>query len=100
MAVAFSSKYSSEIENAMRLFYDTLSEKERRRYVAVEALKIGHGGQSYIASVVGCCRDTVARGIAELATLPDETTENRIRRPGGGRKKATVSEPDLVGNFF
>ena len=42
MVVAFSNKYSPEIENAMRLFYETLSEKERRRYVAVEALKIGH----------------------------------------------------------
>jgi hypothetical protein len=99
MAVAFSN-YSLEIENAMQLFYHTLSEKERRRYVAVEAVKLGYGGQSYIASVVGCNRDTVASGIAELATLPDEASENRIRRPGGGRKKATVSEPDLVDNFF
>jgi len=63
-------------------------------------LKLGYGGQSYLASVVGCNRDTVASGIAELATLPDEASENRIRRPGGGRKKATVSEPDLVDNFF
>ena len=100
MAVAFSGKYSLEIENTMRLFYDTLSEKERRRYVAVEAVKIGYGGQSYIASVVGCSRDTVARGIAELATLPDDANENRTRRPGGGRKKSTVSEPDLVDIFF
>jgi len=46
MAVVFSNKYSPEIENAIRLFYDTLSEKERRRYVAVEALKIGHARQS------------------------------------------------------
>ena len=45
MAVTFPSRYSLEIENTMRLFYDTLSEKERRRYVAVEAVKIGYGGQ-------------------------------------------------------
>ena len=83
MADSFSNQYSPAIENAIRLFYDTLSEKERRRYVAVEAVKFGYGGQSYIASVVGCCRDTVASGLAELATLPDKTTENRTRRPGG-----------------
>lgn len=100
MASSLFAGYSTEIENAMRLFYETLSEKERRRYAAVEALKIGYGGQSYMASVVGCNRDTVASGIAELKTLPDESTENRIRRPGGGRKKATVSEPELVDNFF
>ena len=59
MAVAFSND-SLEIETAMQLFYHTLSEKERRRYVAVEAVKLGYGGQSYLASVVGCNRDTVA----------------------------------------
>jgi hypothetical protein len=100
MAVDSPNQYSLEIENTIGLFYRTLSEIERRRYVAVEAVKIGYGGQSYIAAVAGCSRDTVARGIAELATLPDEANEHRIRRPGGGRKKATVSEPDLVDNFF
>jgi hypothetical protein len=68
MAVAFSND-SLEIENAMQLFYHTLSEKERRRYVAVEAVKLGYGGQSYIASIVGCNRDTVASGIAESPGL-------------------------------
>ena len=100
MASNLDKKYSPEIENAMRLFYNTLSEKERRRYVAVEAMKIGYGGQSYVASVVRCHRDTVASGLAELKTLPDESTENRTRRPGGGRKRATVSEPELVDKFF
>jgi hypothetical protein len=45
MAVDAPNKYSPEIESTIRLFYSTLSEKERRRYVAVEAVKIGYGGQ-------------------------------------------------------
>ena len=38
--------YPLEIEQAMKKYYATLSEKDRRRYAAVEALKLGHGGQS------------------------------------------------------
>ena len=59
------------VEASMRLFYQTLSEKDRRRYVAVEAQKLGRGGQTYIASVIGCSRATIASGIAELSSLPD-----------------------------
>lgn len=52
--------YPAEIEAQMRAFYDSLSEKDRRRYAAVEALKLGHGGLSYIASVFGCDRHPLA----------------------------------------
>jgi hypothetical protein len=84
----------------MRVFYETLSEKDRRRYAAVESRKFGYGGIEYIASVLGCSRRTVENGIAELVTLPNDETVGRTRRPGGGRKKATESEPQLVENFF
>jgi hypothetical protein len=35
--------YTAEIEAQMRNFYNSLSEQHRRRYVAVEALKLGYG---------------------------------------------------------
>ena len=38
-------KYSDEIENQMKAYFDTLNEKDRRRYAAIEAIKLGHGGQ-------------------------------------------------------
>ncbi len=37
-------KYSLEIEVKMRAFYESLSEKDRRRYAAVETEKLGYGG--------------------------------------------------------
>ena len=40
--------YQTEIEQAMKKYYATLTEKDQRRYAAVEALKLGHGGQRYI----------------------------------------------------
>jgi hypothetical protein len=53
------------------------------------------------ATVVGCSRTRVANGIADLQALADgEPEDGRIRRPGGGRKKATETEPQLAANFF
>jgi transposase len=38
----------------MKAYFDTLNEKDRRRYAAIEAMKLGHGGQNYISSVLKC----------------------------------------------
>ena len=38
--------YSSAIEDQMHSFYQSLSEKDRRRYAAIEATKLGRGGIS------------------------------------------------------
>jgi len=38
----------------MKAYFDTLNEKDRRGYTAIEAIKLGHGGQNYISSVLGC----------------------------------------------
>jgi len=42
--------YNAEIEKTMIAFYESLSEKDRRRYAAVEAKKIGHGGSFILPS--------------------------------------------------
>ena len=78
--------YSREIEESMKKFYETLSEKDKRRYAAIEALKLGHGGQKYICEVLGCDAGTVKRGSEELQN-GSEVPKERIRRKGGGGKK-------------
>ena len=55
--------YSPDIEQEMKKFFETLSEKEKRRYAAVEVLKLGRGGYKYIAKVLGCSRRTVLSGL-------------------------------------
>ncbi len=40
--------YSKEIEEQMQMLYQSLSEKDRRRYAAIEAKKLGFGGISYV----------------------------------------------------
>jgi len=79
-------KYSCEIEETMKKFYETLSEKDRRRYAAIEALKLGHGGQKYICEVLDCDAGTVKRGSEELQK-DSEIPKDRIRKTGGGGKK-------------
>jgi len=88
--------YDSEIEKVMKRYYNSLSEKDRRRYAGLEALKFGQGGRSYIASVLGCSRRTVSKGAREVSQMPKREVEARIRKPGGGRKsyKEQIAEID------
>ena len=87
MAFVFESGYAPEAEARMRGFYQSLSEKDQRRYVAVEALRLGFGGIEYLAGLLGCSRKTIERGMAELDELPHDPAAGRIRRVGAGRKK-------------
>lgn len=71
----------------MQSFFNTLSEKDQRRYAALEAQRLGHGGISYVAEILGCSTKTISRGIDELDALDDDPAAGRVRRPGAGRKK-------------
>ena len=102
MAVAF--PYPPDVELAMQILYRSLREHDRRRYAAVEAAKLGHGGLLYITTLLGCDAKTVRQGHQDLQQLADQDLEDiapdeRIRRPGGGRKPATESLPDLLPSF-
>ena len=61
--------YPPEVEAIMRSFYQSLNEKDRRRYAGIEALKFGHGGRVYIARILGCSRRTVSKGAKEVSGL-------------------------------
>jgi hypothetical protein len=93
--------YPPEIETAMKKFHQTLSEKDKRRYAAIEALKLGHGGIVYMAKLLGCDRNTISEGIKELKKMPsDSGKEERIRRAGGGRKPYIESYPAIDEKFL
>lgn len=101
MAIQFAAGYAPEVVEQVRGFYQTLSEKDGRRYAAVEARRLGHGGVEYVAGVLGCSRRTIERGLHELDELPHDPAAGRVRRPGGGRKKSRVgtdawTEPEVA----
>lgn len=75
--------YSAEVLSHMKLFHDSLSEKDRRRYAAVEAEKLGHGGGEYMARVLGCDEKTIRQGRVDIEQLPCDEAEGRVRKKGG-----------------
>lgn len=81
--------YSPEIEATMREFYASLNERDRRRYAGLEALKLGHGGQHYIAGVLGCSRRTVRTGAQEVSGLSNREVMAQIGFPPLGRSDST-----------
>ena len=77
--------YSVDVEQKMQRFFGWLSEKDRRRYAAVEAAKLGHGGVEYIAQVLACDPKTIRQGLHDLEEAEDAAA-GRIRKKGGGAR--------------
>jgi transposase len=73
-----------------------LNERDRRLALATEAKSWGYGGISAVRRATGVSWKTIKRGMTELSGDPAETPSGRVRAPGGGRKKAEVTDPELV----
>ena len=76
-----------------------LTERARRLFVASEAMAVGHGGIAAASRATGMAASVIGRGIAEVQAIERGTPPlppTRSRRPGGGRKKATVKDPTLL----
>lgn len=74
--------YPPHVCEHMKAFYDSLSEKDRRRYAALEAEKLGHGGVEYVAQLLGCDPKTIRHGRDDVEQLPQDDAEGRIRKKG------------------
>ena len=74
--------YEPEVEQHMKTLYQLLNERDRRQYAAIEARKLGRGGQAYIRRLLGCDYKTLRRGLADLKN-PSRLPTGRIRKKGG-----------------
>jgi hypothetical protein len=75
-----------------------MDERMRRQWAATEAMALGWGGVSTVASATGLARNTIAVGVRDLERRrahPDESVGDRVRSSGGGRKKLTEIDPGL-----
>jgi Rhodopirellula transposase DDE domain len=90
--------YSRDVEQTMRAFSRSLRENDRRRYAAVEAAKLGHGGIEYISKVLGIDPKTIHQGQRDLDDLP-EGPAPQVRKPGGGRKRRLDQDPKIDEDF-
>jgi hypothetical protein len=78
-----------------RAVWPLLNERTRRLLAANEAKALGHGGVSQVRRACGLSRKAIAKGIREI-DAGTALEPWRIRRPGGGRKPITVSDPQLL----
>ena len=84
------------IKKRLETVLPVLNERQRRVYLAAEAQSIGWGGKSKIAKLALVTRRTVAKGDGVSFDNDEITNKSRIRKEGGGRKKITVHQPELL----
>jgi hypothetical protein len=87
------------IEAKYQALSGRLDEATLRMWAATEARSLGRGGVSAVAKAIGMSRTTIHAGLAELkAAAPEGKREARprIRAAGGGRKKLTVKDANLL----
>jgi hypothetical protein len=75
-----------------------MDERRRRQWAAAEARELGWGGVSLVARATGLSRPTITAGMRDLEQPPQQRMLDaaRVRRPGGGRKRLAVTDPDLL----
>jgi hypothetical protein len=83
------------IRQKYALLRPELDERARRLWAAAEATSLGYGGVSAVSHATGLTRNTVAAGVRELFA-PDYPGPGRVRRPGGGGKGLTETDPGLA----
>ncbi len=76
-----------------------MDERMRRQWAATEAQTYGWGGLSAVSAATGLSRNTIRKGLAEIAARkknPRAKVTSRVRTIGGGRKRLTESDPGLT----
>lgn len=75
-----------------------MDERARRQWAAAEARDLGWGGVTAVAQATGLSRTTVTAGLRELAlpAVQRAAEATRVRRPGGGRRLLTETDPGLL----
>ena len=78
------------------LMKQELNEIQWRHFLALEALRIGHGGIHQVRTAIGADFKTIKKGIDEILSGNLYHPGERIRKVGGGRKKLSEHQPGLV----
>ena len=73
--------------------FQTLNESQKRWFAAQKALEIGWGGILKVRSLTSLSRTTIIKGMDELRGSQELFFYERVRQPGGGRKRKPI-EPE------
>lgn len=83
------------LQQKFRGLAPVLNERSRRLWAATEVRAIGYGGIALVERATGISRSTIERGLEELEARGPPLAPERIRRPGGGRKRAVEKDPQV-----
>ncbi|WP_405526773.1 ISAzo13 family transposase [Streptomyces avidinii] len=90
-------RISGEVRDQLGLkfavLFPHLDERQRRLLMGAEARILGHGGIRAVAQAAQVSETTVRKGVDELEDGAEPL--GRVRRPGGGRKRAAEVDPEL-----
>jgi len=84
------------LHRQINLLVSRLDEQQRRWFVALEALRLGHGGEQRLAEITGLSPHTIRRGRRELEAGLADCPTDRVRAPGGGRPAREDQDPALA----
>jgi hypothetical protein len=83
-----------QLHATINLILRRLNEQQRRWLAALEAQKIGHGGDKLLSEITGLHPDTIRRGHEERAANLEGRPTDRVRKPGGGRPSSKKKCPN------
>jgi len=94
----FGKKELEIISHKYKAIKSCLTEKGRRLWTAAEALSYGHGGILLVNKATNVSSNTIRSGIKEIKSSEkiNEETESRIRKKGGGRKKISKNQKNII----
>ena len=80
----------------MNVFFSRLDEQQRRWYASLEVQKLGRGDAKLVSQITGLHADTIRRGLEELERDLEGRPVDRVRLPGGGRRRTEEKTPAIV----
>ena len=84
----------ARIKQRFAVLRDMLDERSRRLLAAAESQVVGRGGIAAVSQATALSRRVIRQGLKELQH-PAVWTPGRIRRSGGGRKRAVDRDASL-----
>src|SRR3954451_17535114 len=92
------SRALARLQRKYQALLPEMDEQRRRQWAAAEARELGWGGVSLVARATGLSRPTITAGLRELdQPSPQRAAQAaRVRRPGGGRRPLTETDPGLL----
>jgi len=91
---------SAAVERLLAEKYESiaslLDERQRRRWLGIEARALGRGGVSAVARATGASRTTVTAAVSELAGGGQDAAPRRVRKAGAGRPPVSERDPGVV----